>query len=99
MFHKINNVVMSTQFADLLRRNVVPDVENDLEVLSENPDIENDPDAFFELTARRRDTDVNNLMSETTLAEILEDIGFSHQAARVLATEMIRRRILSLTRI
>ncbi len=86
-------------FETLLRRNIQRDVEHDLEVLSNNHDLENDPDSFFELKATERDTDVNNLMCVESFVEILEELGFSNQAARILAPEMIRRRIISLTRI
>ena len=84
-------------FEELLRRNLVPNVEVDLEVLSDNNDLENDPDVFFDNMADRQGgIDVNNLMCAETLTDILtDDIGFSNEAARVLAPEMIYRRISS----
>lgn len=82
-------------FEELLRRNLVPNVEFELEVLTGNNEIENDPDVFFDNMADRQGVDVNNLMCAESLTEILTDIGFSNEAARVLAPEMIYRRISS----
>lgn len=84
---------MSISFEQLLRRNVLHDVEHDLGVLFDHAHIENHPDEFFASEARTRGTDVNNLMCVESLTEILRNLGFSNEAARLLAPEMIRRRL------
>lgn len=84
---------MSISFEQLLRLNVLHEVEHDLEVLSDHAHIETEPDEFFASEARTRGIDVNNFMCVESLAEILRDLGFSNEAARLLASEMIRRRL------
>lgn len=84
---------MSISFEQLLRLNVLQDVGHDLDVLSDNAHIEHEPDDFFESEAITRNTDVNNLMCVESLAGILRDLGFSNEASRLLASEMIRRRL------
>lgn len=70
---------------------MVPNIEVELEVLFSNTDIEDNPGHFFDLQARERGVNVNNLMHDETLIAVLIDIGFSNESTRVLAPEMIRR--------
>jgi hypothetical protein len=87
-------------FEQLLRRNMLPNLDDDLDILANNNEIENDPNTFLESKAGQRGIDVNNLLCVEVLIQLLtrDVIGFSIEAARILAPEMFRRRIIFMSR-
>lgn len=80
---------MSISFEELLRRNLVPNVEIEIDLLQLH-ELETDWRTFVEREADLSGN-INNMMSDDALTGLFVRIGFSNQAAHILAIEVIRR--------